>query len=164
MESCNVFIANVKHKFAYWHLNTALLLDVHFRENFIFFWKDFKTRKEDFTSLKQWWDCGKVEIKQLCQQYTLNVSRNITKSMRDLEIEIVELQSSADSTGNRGCFEDLKSKNAVLAELLGSKAQQALLRSRFQSTAQMDSPSKSVFSLEKKNGQSRLCACLQDRC
>ncbi|KAI3365031.1 hypothetical protein L3Q82_010082, partial [Scortum barcoo] len=38
-----------------------------------------------------------------------------TKSMRDLEIEIVELQRSAESTGTRGCFEDLKS-------LLGSKA------------------------------------------
>ena len=81
-----------------------------------------------------------MEIKQLCQQYTLNVSQNITKSMRDLEIEIVELQSSAESTGNRGCFEDLK--KAVLADLLGSKAQGALVQSRFQSAAQMDSPSK----------------------
>lgn len=121
MVSCNVFIANVKHKSAYWHFNTALLLDAHFRDIFIFFWKVFKTRKEDFRSLKQWWDCGKVEIKQLCQQYTLNVSRDITKSMRDLEIEIVELQSSAEFTGKRGRFEDLKSKKAILADLLGSK-------------------------------------------
>lgn len=42
----------------------------------------------------------KVEIKQFCQQYTLNVSHDITKSMRDLEIEIVELQSSAETTGD----------------------------------------------------------------
>ena len=62
MVSYNVFIANVKHK-----------------STLRFFWKVFKTRKEDLTSLKQWWDCGKVEIKQLCQQYTLNVSQNITK-------------------------------------------------------------------------------------
>ena len=41
MMSCNVFIANVKHKSAYWHFNTALLLDVHFRENFTFFLESF---------------------------------------------------------------------------------------------------------------------------
>lgn len=103
MVSCNVFIANLKHRSAYWHFTTALLLDVHFKESFIFFWKVFRTRKEDFISLKQWWDRGKAEIKQFCQEYALNVSRDITKSMRDLEIEIV-------TTGNRGCIEALTKK------------------------------------------------------
>jgi len=119
---CDVFIANIKSKSAYWHFNTALLLDTHFREVFIYFWKGFRERKGDFNSLKQWWDCGKADIKQLCLQYTLNVSRDITKSMRDLEMEIVELQSYAESTGNPGCIEDLKSKKAILADLLGSRA------------------------------------------
>lgn len=64
------------------------------------------------------WDCGKVEIKQLCQQYTFNVSRDITKSLRDLEMEVVELQSSAESTGNPVYREELKVKKAVLADLL----------------------------------------------
>ena len=32
-------------KLAYWHFNTALLLDVHFREVFIYFWKGFMERK-----------------------------------------------------------------------------------------------------------------------
>lgn len=159
--SCSVFISNVKPKSAYWHFNTALLLDAHFRETFIFFWENFRMRKDDFASLKQWWDHGKVEIKQLCQQYTFNVSHNIAKSMRDLETEIVELQISADSTGNPGCIEDLKLKKTVLADLLGSKAQGALVRSRFQSAAMMDSPSKFFFSLERKNGQSRFIHALR---
>ena len=160
MVSCNVFIANVKHKSAYWHFNTALLLDTHFKESFIFLWQVFKTRKGDFSSLKQWWDCGKVEIKNFCQQYTFNVSRDITRSMNDLEIEIVELQNVA-STGNRGSIDDLEYKKAILADLLGSKAQGALVRSRFQSEALMDSPSKFFFSLEKKKGQSRFIHALR---
>ena len=106
-------------KLAYWHFNTALLLDVHFREVFIYFWKGFRERKGDFMCLKQWWDQGKIQTKQFCQQYTLNVSRDITKSMKDLELDIVELQSTAQSTGNGGCVENLKSKKAVLADLLG---------------------------------------------
>ncbi|KAJ4939822.1 hypothetical protein JOQ06_029258, partial [Pogonophryne albipinna] len=94
-------------------------------------------------------------------KYTLNVSRDITKSMRDLEMEIVELQSFAESTGNPACIEDLKSKKAILADLLGSRAQGALVRSRFQSASMMDSPTKYFFSLEKKNGQGRLIHALR---
>ncbi|KAJ4931707.1 hypothetical protein JOQ06_010147 [Pogonophryne albipinna] len=123
--------------------------------------KSFRERKGDFNYLKQWWDCGKADIKQLCLQYTLNVSRDITKSMRDLEMEIVELQSFAESTGNPGCIEDLKSKKAILADLLGSRAQGVLVRSRFQSASMMDSPTKYFFSLEKKNGQGRLIHALR---
>lgn len=43
-------------------------------------------------SLKQWWDDGKVKIKRLGQQYTLSVSRDITKSTRHLETELVSPQ------------------------------------------------------------------------
>ena len=155
MVLCEVFIKNLKSRSAYWHFNTALLLDAHFREVFIYFWRGFRERKGDFICLKQWWDYGKIQTKQLCQQYTLNVSRDITKSMKDLEIDIVELQSSSQPTENGGCIENLKSKKALLADLLGTRAQGALVRSRFQSTALMDSPSKLFFSLEQKNGQSR---------
>ena len=161
MVLCEVFIKNLKSKSAYWHFNTTLLLDAHFREVFIYFWRGFRERKGDFICSKQWWDHGKVQIKQLCQQYTLNVSRNMTKSIKDLEVDIVELQSSSQSTGNGGCIENLKSKKAVLADLLGARAQGALVRSRFQSAALMDSPSKYFFSLEQKNGQSRQMHSLQ---
>ena len=159
--NCKVFINNVKPKSAYWHFNTALLSDAHFKDVFRFFWGVFKRRKNDFKSLRQWWDCGKVEIKQLCQQYTLNVSRDITRSMEDLEIEIVDLQSLAGSTGNGGNSEDLKSKRSALRDLLGIKAQGALVRSRFQSAALMDAPSKFFFGLEKRNGQKRLMHALR---
>ena len=109
---------------------------------FIYFLEGFRERKGDFMCLKQWWDHGKIQTKQLCQQYTLNISRNITNSMKDLELDIVELQSTAQSTGNGGCVENLKSKKAVLADLLGSRAQGALVRSRFQSVSLLDPPSK----------------------
>lgn len=55
---CEVFIANVKIKSAYWHFNASL-------RNF---WEIFKRRKNCFNDLRQWWDCGKKEIKALCQQ------------------------------------------------------------------------------------------------
>ncbi|KAA8578255.1 hypothetical protein FQN60_007073, partial [Etheostoma spectabile] len=70
-------------------------------------------------------------------------------------------KSSAGSTGNRGCIEDLKSKKGALADLLGLKAQGALIRSWFQSATLMDSPTKFFFGLEKKNGQRRMIHVLR---
>ncbi len=155
MVVCDVFVANIKNKSEYWHFNTSLLMDGNFKDIFVYFWKDFRSRKQEFASLRQWWDHGKVEIRMLCQQYTLGVTHDIIRSMNDLEMEVVELQVSADSTGNGGQIENLKSKRAALADLLGKRAQGALVRSRFQSATLMDSPSKYFFGLEKKNGQSR---------
>jgi len=107
---CSVFITNIKPKSAYWHFNTSLLQDNFFKDVFIYFWKQFSSRKKDFSSLQQWWDHGKKEIQQLCRQYTLNVSKDISQSMKTLEIEIVELQNLVESTGDRGHSELLKVK------------------------------------------------------
>ncbi|KAK3569498.1 hypothetical protein QTP86_031670 [Hemibagrus guttatus] len=84
--------------------------------------------------------------------YTLNVTRDIVRSLKALEIGIVELQH-LEATGDRGHIEALKSKKAKMNDLLDITAQGALVRSRFKSAAKMDAPSKFFFSLEQKNGQ-----------
>ena len=66
----------------------------------------------------------------------------------------MELQNTAQSTGNGGCVESLKSKKVVLADLLDSRAQGGASQLTFL-VSLMDSPSKFFFSLEKKKGQSR---------
>ncbi len=99
--------------------------------------------------------CGKVEVKLLCQQYTFSVSRDITRLMKKLESEIMEAQGLVEATGEGGHIETFKTKTSLLADLLGIKAQGALVRSRYQNLTQMDAPSKFFFSLEKKHGQSR---------
>jgi len=75
--------------------------------------------------------------------------------MNTLETDILMLQELAESTGAQSYLDSLLGKRTQLADLLGGKAQGALVRSRFQSVNQMDAPSKFFFSLEKKNGQSR---------
>ncbi|KAK3539536.1 hypothetical protein QTP70_010072 [Hemibagrus guttatus] len=86
------------------------------------------------------------------KNFTLNVTRDIVRSLKALEIEIVELQR-LEATGDRGHIEALKSKKAKMNDLLDITAQGALVRSRFKSAAEMDAPSKFFFSLEQKNGQ-----------
>ena len=55
---CNVFIAYLKPKSTYWHFNTSLLSDAHFNDVFRYFWEGCRSRKNDFISLRQWWDHG----------------------------------------------------------------------------------------------------------
>ncbi|KAK3512946.1 hypothetical protein QTP70_031693, partial [Hemibagrus guttatus] len=87
-------------------------------------------------------------------KYTLNVTRDIVRSLKALEIEIAELQC-LEATGDRGHIEALKSKKAKMNDLLDITAQGALVCSRFTSVTRMDAPSKFFFSLEQKNGQKR---------
>ncbi|TWW77606.1 Transposon TX1 uncharacterized 149 kDa protein ORF 2 [Takifugu flavidus] len=70
-----------------------------------------------------------------------------------LEMEIVELEAIGSSTGDRGCIETLQSKKMVLASLLDSQVQGALVRSRIQDLTEMDAPSSFFCGLEKKRGQ-----------
>ena len=136
MVHCSVLINKVKTKSAFWHFNTTLLADRNFVEVFNFFWTEYRKCKGDYTSLQQWLDVGKCRIRQLCQQYTLNVSRDRARSMRELEIELVDLQSLAESTGDRGHIEALTVKKTALSSLLGVKAQGALVWSRFMDAMQ----------------------------
>lgn len=157
----SIFIKDVKCKSAYWHFNVTLLSDSVFKDTFKFFWSEYAKTKSDFTSLQQWWDIGKGKIKQLCLQYTLNVTRDMTRSMKDLESEIVKLQDLADSTGEKEHFKVLKRKKLALSNLLGFSAQGALVRSRYQDIVKMDAPSHFFFGLERKNGQKRLMHSLR---
>ncbi len=112
--------------------------------------------KGSFQSLQQWWDFGKVQIKQFTQQYTHNVTKELTLSLEHLEKEILESQKLAQFTGEIRHMEACSKKKAQLADLLGYRVQGALVRSRFQSIDQMDVPSKYFFSMEKRMGRSVL--------
>ena len=98
---------------------------------FVFFWKNHQSTRFDFVSLQQWWDIGKIKIKQFCQQYTQNVTKTLTSSVKSLESEVEELQELADATGDQRYTERLVAKKSVLSNLLGVSAQGALIRSRF---------------------------------
>ncbi|KAJ3593897.1 hypothetical protein NHX12_006230 [Muraenolepis orangiensis] len=73
--------------------------------------------------------------------------------MKDLESDIVELETIRETTGDRGYIEILKEKKMALANLLDVKVQGALVRSRFLNTNEMDAPTSFFFGLEKNNGQ-----------
>ncbi|XDV12372.1 hypothetical protein PO909_001067 [Leuciscus waleckii] len=158
---CEIFFDCVKPKSAYWHFNSTLLCDKHFIDVFKFFWVNAQSMKSSFQTLQQWWEFVKAQIKQLCQQYTLNVTRDKIGSIRNLEEDLVKLQELFELTKNGTHLESFKKKKASLTELLDLSTQGAIIRSRFQSIESMDAPSKFFFNMERKNGQNRFIHALR---
>lgn len=68
-----------------------------------------KKENNNFQSLKSWWDFGKILIKQLCQKYTLNVTKELSRSVHILEDEVMRLQHLTQ-TGNQDFIDDFKQK------------------------------------------------------
>ncbi len=161
MVQCSFILNSVKPKSAYWHFNLTLLDNKEFIRTFKLFWGDYRTKKASFQSLQKWWDFGKVQIKQYCQQYAQNSTKALNQSMKDLETDIIKIQELAESTKQQSYLKILSKRKNQLAELLGVKTQGALVRSRFVSLDQMDAPSKFFFSLERKNGQKRIIHALR---
>ncbi|KAK3549035.1 hypothetical protein QTP70_028514 [Hemibagrus guttatus] len=141
-EDIKEFLRNTK-----WQKNVALEEFFPDRKHFIHDVKFFR-REGAFLHVEIF------RLKKLIMRYILNITRDIVRSLKALEIEIVELQR-LEATGDRGHIEALKSKKAKMNDLLDITAQGALVRSRFKSAAEMDAPSKFFFSLEQKNGQKR---------
>jgi len=77
-------------------------------------------------------------------------------SMSVREIEVVDMQSLVESTGDEGHIEALRAKKTALSSLLGVKGHEGLVRSRFMNAMHMDAPSHYLFSLELRNGQRKL--------
>ena len=81
--------------------------------------------------------------------------------MKTLEKEILNLQELASSSKSEEHISALKlKKKSLLSDLPDTKAQGALVHSKFQVATQMDAPSKLFFNLERTNGQGRLIHCL----
>lgn len=153
---CRVFIRNMLPRSAYWHFNSVLTFDQSFREALCYLWNDVRQKKRDFISLQQWWEHGKGTIRQLCQQHTFNVTREMANSIRELETDIIHLEMMSESTGNLEYIETMKNKKVTLAHLLDTKVQGVLVRSRMQNITEMDAPSSFFFGLERKHGQEKL--------
>lgn len=64
-------------------------------------------KKTSFSLYKTGGSLVKIQIKQLCQQYTHNVTKDMVKSIKILEDEIQKFQEEAQLSGNQRHIESL---------------------------------------------------------
>lgn len=81
-----------------------------FLETFLKSFGNAKGMKSSFSKLQQWWDFVKVQIKQLCLQYTHNARREINSSMSVLQEDLIKLEELSESTKDATYMENIKRK------------------------------------------------------
>ncbi|KAJ3583936.1 hypothetical protein NHX12_015433 [Muraenolepis orangiensis] len=141
---------------SFWQFNVKILQDLIFCENFKLFWINWKSKKESFPSLSQWWEVGKAQIRVFCQQYTAYSTANIRRAIEQLEREIRELESVSARN-----IEQSLLKQQQLNCFLQEKAKGALIRARFTSMRDIDAPTTFFFNLERSVGQRKQMVCLR---
>ncbi|KAK3538866.1 hypothetical protein QTP86_018775, partial [Hemibagrus guttatus] len=140
---------------------TERVEDADFREQFRCFWEHWKTTKNAFENLRQWWDFGKVEIKLLCQQHTANSSTKVKQAIKALEREIMSIETQLTGLHDPNLLRTLHQKRKELGSYLDGRVKGALVRSRFTTLEDMDAPSAFFFNLERSTAQHRQMVCLR---
>lgn len=142
---------------SYWKFNVKLLQDATFCAGFQTFWERWRQQIEEYESLSQWWDVGKVQIRLFCQQYTAlssSVLGELERCISEMEVEMV-------GQGNVGLQANLAELRRDLGSFFQVKAKGALVRARFSMLKEMDAPSSFFFGLERQSSEAKGMHCLR---
>lgn len=148
--SLSVSIQAKEHFFSHWHFNTKLLQDHSFIHAFTSFWESWREEKSRFSSLSQWWDVGKAQIKAFCLQYTAHSTRILKEKMLALEHEIANQTNNVIGAWTDARTDAVQRNMLLLKNLMEERGKGALVRARFCQFNDMDAPTAFFFGLEKK--------------
>lgn len=135
-----------KNRSVYWHFNVKLLQYKSFCESFKHFWETWKKEKTRFDNVILWWEVGKAHIRDFCQQYTSHSVFFLffKQSLEWLEREILAIEQNmiGDLSSN---VHEWSEKKLKLRSILNEKVKGALVRNRFLSIKDKDSPTSFFF-------------------
>ena len=122
-----VSVSPIVHPKSYWKCNSKLLQDVSFCSKFVVFWEEWRGRKPQFESLKQWWENGKAQIKMFCQQYTAFSTGRLKSAVGALEENILEIERKITGQNEFLLNQELTCMRRELGTLLQDRASGALV-------------------------------------
>ncbi len=94
------------------------------------FWEKWKETKSE--NLSQWWDVGKVQIKEFCQNVSAYNFMNVKRTIQNLQKEIAVLEEDLiNNKGVRSNGTSLNEKRKELGTLLQERVKGALLGQGF---------------------------------
>ena len=91
-----------------WKLNTSILPDPDYQTQVNLFWNLWKTKKQDFPSLTEWWDEGKFEIGRLTKSFCLTRKKRLLIKKSNLYKQLRNAKKKADLTSETRFFELVK--------------------------------------------------------
>ena len=132
-----------------WKMNTANILTSEFKEQFTRMWEDWKMQKHFYEDITTWWDLGKIHIKNLAKNFSIEKSLNRSNRLEELEKEISFLQNNLTNK------EQLNELEIEYRKILADKAEGARVRSRLKWWEEGERSTKYFHGLEKRNGKSK---------
>uniref|UniRef100_A0A452HFR9 Reverse transcriptase domain-containing protein n=1 Tax=Gopherus agassizii TaxID=38772 RepID=A0A452HFR9_9SAUR len=146
---------------AYWHFNNSLLEDAGFVASFREFWLAWRGQRRAFSSVRRWWDLGKVRARLFCRDYTRGASRRRDAAIGQLEREVLELERRlAVNPEDPSLCGACREKREELRALEDHRARGAFVRSRIHLLREMDRGSRFFYALEKRRGAKKHVTCL----
>ena len=143
-----------------WKLNSSILDEPEFVLLISNFWPFWRSRIFSFSSLADWWDAGKAEIKKLSVDYCRNRAR-VKRGERDLLSRLVSFLKEKLDAGATFCLAPYHTALSNLGKLDLEAARGAQVRSRVRWTEEGEVSSAYFFRLIKKQSADRLVAALR---
>ena len=143
-----------------WKLNTSILQEPDYISLITGFWSLWRVRTFAFSTLAEWWDAGKAEIKWLPMDYCRNRAK-VKCAERDLLSRLVTFLKEKLDSGATYCLAPYQSALSNLGKLDLEIARGAQIRSRVRWTEEGEASSAYFFRLVKKQNADRLVAALR---
>ena len=80
-------------------MNSEHLFNDEYKNEITQFWNNWKLKKHEFSDLSQWWDIGKMKIKRISRNFSIEQSIKNKSKIADIESEITSLSNSMSDSG-----------------------------------------------------------------
>ena len=127
----------------YWKLNTSILKDEDFLDNFSVFYDKLQVKIQEYPDIADWWDlCAKPSIRKFC----MGVSGHLARIRRDTKKYLFSYLNLVMHAGN---WSEVARVRQQLKEILLQETMGFSIRSRFKENAETEKAS--LFHLNREN-------------
>ena len=129
----------------YWKLNTSILQDDDFKENFKDFYKKLQSKKSEYHDIANWWDLhAKPGIRQFC----MNVSQRLAYVKKNTKRFLFSYLSLVIKRGN---WKEVARVRRKIKKLLWKESMGFVVRSRHKENIEAEKSSLFFLNRENKN-------------
>ena len=158
MVTLKLNFSNVELGPGLWKMNTSILTEIEYQDKIKCALEDWKTKKDNFPSLAEWWDEGKYEIGRLTKSFCFARKRKIKQKKNNLYKQLRNANKKAQLTGDTKFKELAKRISADIKSIETYEANGTKIRAKAQWTEEGEKVTKYFCNLEKKNdGETALC-------
>ena len=144
-----------------WKLNISIPHDAEYSKLITDFWFKWRRSQNDYPSLSDWWELGKLKIKNFSIKYCSKKAKERRAERAFLSRLADHLKSQVD-LGRLSCLGPYRSTLAELSRFDLQAARDAQVRSRVRWVEEGEQSSAYFFRLEKKRSADRRISALRE--